>query len=86
MFNKTNEVIDEHIDMGNGAQVEEEWRPGLRSWMAGREHKRFKHETSALLGGDHRIAQGGDHQIPRREHEHFKLIAGALPGGDHWIS
>ena len=56
----TNEVIHEHINMGDRARVKEEWRLEIGGWTAGREHERSECGTGALPGGDQQITQGGD--------------------------
>ena len=56
-LSKTNEVIDEHIDMGNWAGVEKEWRSEEVGGRTARgEHKCSKHGTSALPSGDQQIS------------------------------
>ena len=56
-LSKTNEVIYEHIDMGNWAGVEKEWRSEEVGGRTARgEHKCSKHGTSALPSGDQQIS------------------------------
>ena len=55
-LSKTNEVIYEHIDMGDWAGVEEEWRLEIGGQMTRREHKCSEHGTSALPSGDQQIS------------------------------
>ena len=55
-LSKTNEVVNEHIDMGNQARVEEEWRLEIGGQMASWEHERSEHGTGTPPGGDQRIS------------------------------
>ena len=51
-----NKVINEHIDVGDWAGVEEEWWSEIRGWTTRREHEHSECGTGTLPSGDQQIS------------------------------